>query len=119
MHVSPSGPTVYFDVDNTLVYSQAEFPHAVGPIVMIGDRAWVVEENHVEAIRDFAARGHSIIVWSAGGSDWSKLVVESLGLNELVFACLSKPTWYFDDVASEKFMPTNIQYYKGQVISGS
>lgn len=119
MHVSPSGPTVYFDVDNTLVYSQAEYPEMSGPVMFINDRAWIVEEQHVEAIRDFAARGHIIVVWSAGGSDWSKMVVDALGLNKLVFACLTKPTWYFDDVPSEKFMPSNIQYYKGQVASGS
>ena len=119
MHVSPSGPTVYFDVDNTLVYSQAEYPFAQGPIVMIGDRAWIVEVNHVEAIRDFSARGHAIVVWSAGGSEWSRQVVEALGLSEHVFACLSKPTWYFDDVAAERFMPSTVQYYKGQVQNGT
>lgn len=119
MHTAPKGPTVYFDVDNTLVYSQAEYPDTTGPVVMIGDRAWIVEENHVEAIRDFAARGHTVVVWSAGGSEWSRSVVQALGLDGLVFACLSKPTWYFDDVTADRFMPTNIQYYKGQVVNGT
>lgn len=119
MNISPSGPTVYFDVDNTLVYSAAEYPQASGPIAIINDRAWVVEEKHVEAIRDFAARGHTIVVWSAGGSEWSRSVVEALGLRELVWACLSKPTWYFDDCAAQSFMPENIQYYKGQIENGS
>jgi len=119
MYTSISGPTVYFDVDNTLVYSQAEYPDLTGPVLFINNRAWIVEEQHVESIRDFAARGHVVVVWSAGGSEWAKLIVDALGLSDLVAACLTKPTWYFDDISCDKFMPLNTHYYKGQISNGS
>ena len=119
MLVTPSGPTVYFDIDNTLVYSVTEFPSVVGSRVEIGGRIWAVEDVHVDAIKDFSARGHTIILWSAGGSEWCRSVAEALGITEYVAACLSKPTWYFDDCLADRFMPPNIRYYKGQVVNGS
>lgn len=119
MFITPSGPTVYFDIDNTLVYSVTEFPWTAGPTVTIGDRIWVVEQAHVDAIKDFSARGHTIILWSAGGSEWCRSVAEALEITEYVAACLSKPTWYFDDCPADRFMPSNIRYYKGQVANGS
>lgn len=119
MFTTPKGPTVYFDVDNTLVYSVTEFPFAVGTKVSIGGRTWVIEDVHVDAIRDFHARGHTIILWSAGGSEWCQAVAEALDIEDYVWACLSKPTWYFDDCPAERFMPQNIRYYKGQVANGS
>lgn len=119
MFITPSGPTVYFDVDNTLVYSETEFPLVKGTHVQINGRRWVAEDIHVEAIKDFAARGHTVILWSAGGSEWCESVAKALKITDYVSACLSKPTWYFDDCPADRFMPQNIRYYKGQVANGS
>jgi hypothetical protein len=113
MYTPTDKPTVYFDVDSTLVFTAFEAPESMigARTIYINDRAWIVHELHVAYIRDFHARGHNVIVWSQGGSEWAKRVVEALNLDMYVHACLAKPTWYFDDkLAEEWLMPHQRSY---------
>lgn len=112
-------PTVYFDVDSTLVFSYHELEKQVDrkqlskmKVVSIDGRPFIPHEEHVETIRDFKARGHNVVVWSAGGAAWAATVVFKLGLDEVVDLCINKPDWYFDDLPVNKWMPKNIHYYK-------
>lgn len=109
MKVFPNRPTVYFDVDKTLVFSTTvdgvdEYHIKNGMKIAINGHEWLVHIEHVNLLKDFAARGHTIIVWSAGGSDWARMVCEALGIEGLVDACMPKPFWYIDDKKSEEFM---------------
>jgi len=102
MYFTDSAPTVYFDVDSTLVFTEQEAPElfpdsSLEDWVEIGGRRFWVHRPHVEHMRDFHARGHNVIVWSQGGALWAKEVVITLGLTSIVHACLSKPSWIFDD----------------------
>lgn len=96
---------VYFDVDNTLVFSKSEFPEVKGPEVLIGGRRWTIHDAHIEAMRDFKARGHTIVVWSAGGAEWAEKVIDNLHLEGVVDLCLGKPDWIWDDKEAAEFMP--------------
>jgi phosphoserine phosphatase len=106
MITAPERRTVYFDVDSTLVFAQGEYPQerTSALVVYIAGRCWLVHEPHLSCLRDFAARGHNIILWSAGGPAWASAVAEALGVSHLVFACLPKPDWFFDDKPVEKWL---------------
>lgn len=98
--------SVYFDVDNTIVYSASEFPELAHlPGVIIGGREFYVNTNITEKIRDFFARGHTVHVWSAGGYDWAAEVVMACELTSCVYHILTKPDWIFDDKQVTDWMP--------------
>jgi phosphoserine phosphatase len=114
MLVQPERKTVAFDVDSTLVFATGEFPEnpTSGRIVRIGGRNWMVHEPHVEAVKDFAARGHTILLWSQGGAAWAAKVARALEIEGLVWACLSKPDWIFDDKPVSAWLEETRRYYK-------
>jgi hypothetical protein len=62
------------------------------------------------------ARGHKIVVWSAGGWEWAKSVVETLELTEIVDLVMSKPAWFYDDIPSSSFMPEHNRIYKPDAV---
>lgn len=113
MLITNDKPTVYFDVDSTLVFTACEAPEqTVGArTIYINDRPFVVHELHVAYIKDFAARGHNVIVWSQGGAEWAGKVVKALRLADYVTACLSKPLWYFDDKLAEDWLRPHQRSY--------
>jgi len=114
MYVTNDKPTVYFDVDSTLVFTQQENPSDNAQshnIVWIGNREFFIHQPHVQAILDFAARGHNVIVWSQGGAAWAESVVRELALTRYVQACLSKPSWIFDDKPSRDWLPEGARSY--------
>lgn len=111
MKVISGTKTVFFDIDNTLVFSIEEFSHLFSEtVVEINDRKFWVHKLHVEMIKDFKARGHTIIVWSAGGSEWAATVILSLKLSAYVDLVISKPDWYCDDKPCEEFMLGRFYY---------
>ncbi len=112
MFTTNAAPTVYFDVDSTLVFTEAEAPKNIQfDYIKINTRHWLVHRQHVDAVKDFWARGHNVIIWSQGGAKWATMVAEALGISTYVHACLSKPLWYFDDkCASEWLMPHQRSY---------
>ena len=48
------------------------------------------------------ARGYSIVVWSAGGSDWAEVAVEALGIEDWVDVVMPKIDFHLDDVEDPK-----------------
>jgi hypothetical protein len=60
---------------------------------------------HIEQLRKHKMRGHTVIVWSAGGYDWAAAVVKTLGLENIVDLVISKPIWVYDDLPPNEFMP--------------
>lgn len=123
MIVIPCKQTTYFDVDDTLVMWNStpeeleqrgvdfECP---GSLVLIDDElkespSWktrlLPHRFHIEQLKKHKMRGHTIIVWSAGGWDWAAAVVKALGLETYVDLCISKPTWAYDDLQPNEFIP--------------
>lgn len=111
MQVIKSTKIVYYDVDNTLVFSLREYPHQISnEIIKINGRKFWVHLPHVETVRDFKARGHTVVVWSAGGAEWAENVVTALKLNDVVDLVISKPDWIWDDKEPNEFMPARFYY---------
>lgn len=105
-------PLICMDVDDTLVsWSQYESEDAsAGAVKFFNPRdnkyIWLnVIQEHIDAIKAHKLRGHTVIIWSAGGVEWAQVVVDTLGLTPYVDACMAKPNWYYDDVPSSEFMP--------------
>lgn len=102
----PAGPVAYFDVDDTLVMwdipkdIKLNDPRLIK--IKCRDKVSYSLPNwyNIDLLRQMARKGHGIIVWSAGGSDWAEAVVDALGLNNLVDVVTAKPSYYIDDVAN-------------------
>lgn len=107
--------TVFFDCDETLVIWDCPEPYEERMFIENGHdvSAYVMPHlKHIEQLKKHKARGHAIVVWSAGGSSWAKAVVESLALTDFVDIVMCKPRWFYDDLKSEEFMPEiNRVYY--------
>ena len=102
----------YFDVDDTLVKWECCVQEKVKYGIAIDGECLVPHRKHVEALKRHKARGHTIVVWSQGGSDWAELVIKTLHLEEYVDIIISKPHWFYDDHPSSQFLPESIRVYK-------
>ena len=111
-------PLVAFDIDDTLVSWEAYGQFKEGMVEFedpaTGGSLWLeVIWEHVEAIKSHHVRGHTIVLWSAGGADWAEEVAKKLGIRKYVHAFMSKPNWYYDDIPSSEFLPEfNRKHYR-------
>ena len=105
----------YFDVDDTLVmWSPSkekldeygiDFEHTFEDGVNRKFRM-LPHREHIRQLIKHANRGHTIIVWSAGGEPWAAAAVKALGIEEYVSYTLEKPTWAYDDKEPNEFFKT-------------
>jgi hypothetical protein len=117
----------YFDVDDTLVkWNKATdeekakavpFTHpACRGVNADGDivdyPAWteylVPHKKHIEQMKAHKLRGHTVIVWSAGGWQWAETAVRTLGLDKYVDLILEKPLWFYDDLQAHEILGKRI-----------
>lgn len=91
MFVAKDRPTVYFDVDDTLLLWGGDYEINGLPFPA------VAHDEHVTLLRSLKAVGYTVVVWSAGGSAWAERVVQQLGLAECVDVIVSKPSLWIDD----------------------
>jgi FMN phosphatase YigB (HAD superfamily) len=113
----PSGPTAYFDVDDTLVTTADEEGPNTFWISVPGKThrgLFRAIQSHIDAMKAHKVRGHTVVVWSQGESDWAEAVVKTLGLEPYVDYILNKPHWYFDDLEPHEFMDRRIYYGLGE-----
>jgi predicted phosphatase len=102
---------VTFDVDDTLVIWdwRSVDPEGKGLVQIKNPDGNCTETvlphyRHIELLRQFKARGHTVVVWSQGGSAWAASVCRTLGIDHLVDYAMDKPNWYVDDLPSEAWM---------------
>lgn len=110
-----STKSAWIDVDNTLVYSVTECPELYGkniPTVVINGKEWYYNQKHIDIIYDFKSRGHTVVVWSAGGAEWAEMVVKALQIEHKVDLIISKPDYLFDDKPVTFWITPNMIYYK-------
>lgn len=97
--------TICFDVDDTLImwdensYGSSDDVRRI-PIIDPNDGMTTNHEihlRHVQFLKKQAAKGFTVIVWSASGANWAGAVVKALGLEQYVTACIAKPIKYVDD----------------------
>jgi phosphoglycolate phosphatase-like HAD superfamily hydrolase len=105
---------IMYDVDDTLVLHHKEdderaleFTHPSGTKLLL-----VPHVKHINALKSQKDAGWAIVVWSQGGSDWAKAVLEGLDLTKYVDAIITKPQFYYDDLTSPEFMgrPMYVHY---------
>lgn len=127
MFVVKCGPTVFFDVDDTLVMWDAtpeeletkgiviEYPiqkvynyKGVQTRLNIREKTVMPHQLHIKKLIEHKLRNHTVVVWSAGGSQWAEAVVRTLGLTDYVDLVVSKPNWCYDDLTAAEFIPTPI-----------
>jgi FMN phosphatase YigB (HAD superfamily) len=107
--------SVFFDVDDTLVIWdwKSVNPEGKGLVTIKDPNSGVAELvhphlRHIELMRQFKARGHTVFVWSQGGHEWAEATCKALGIENLVDFVLDKPNWYVDDLPVGAWMKSPI-----------
>jgi hypothetical protein len=111
------------DVDDTLVMHRTSQYDCLRSVVVkdpLGGPSILLDKNFamIRLIKEEHARGATIVVWSRGGYQWAKNVVEALKLESYVTMIMSKPTIYFDDKPVEEWLKDRVyigpnEKYKG------
>lgn len=107
--------SVFFDVDDTLVlWDWRQYsPEGIGLIDIKSPNAGTTisvlpHYRHIELMKQFKVRGHTVVVWSQGGHEWAEAVVLALGLEDVVDLVMDKPNWYVDDLHANAWMKAPI-----------
>ena len=104
MTINLNDKVVSFDCDDTLVmWGDNPYEPKDGRLCFInpngGEHIYLTPHHlHIRKLRGYANSGWFVIVWSMGGGDWAKEVVEKLGLQDSVHLITSKPVVLFDDL---------------------
>lgn len=115
MKVIENDNCIFVDCDDTLVMWDNKFKNEDhSNCVTVKDYSGFVvslvpHTTHIEYLKK--AKQHNkntIIVWSAGGWQWAKAVVEALQLEDIVDSVMSKPGSYMDDLNCKEFMGARI-----------
>ena len=106
MKVLKDAPTLYCDVDNTLVditYLTDEDADADEGLILdyYGKVKLTPRFEFIEAVKQAKAAGYTIVIWSGSGTDWASKVVKALHLDKYVDVVVSKPHLIFDDIRTE------------------
>lgn len=100
---------VTFDIDGTLVLNESE-----GEALLIDDpyeKRIVMRyphRPHIKLLKNYAARGFFIIVWSKNGYQWAEAVLKALGLIHKVNLIMTKPCVYIDDEPPANWMGEHV-----------
>jgi len=124
MIVIPGNAILYVDVDDTLIMwspdenllamhgIEIECPGGMYPDEdgnMVPGPSWTAKvlphRVHVSQIMKHKARGHTVVVWSAGGVQWAEAAVKALKLERYVDVVICKPTWAYDDMPPDRILP--------------
>ena len=84
-------PTVFFDVDDTLVMWDEKHKGNTVCISCDGHLNHMVRnEGNIEELKRHGSRGIDVIVWSKGGAYWAEIVIKALKLERYVAAIMNK-----------------------------
>lgn len=64
--------------------------------------------KHIDLIKKYKGRGMCVMVWSAGGVQWAKSVINTLGLADYVDLIITKPSKYVDDLDASEILGSRI-----------
>lgn len=98
----------FFDIDRTLLswFPVGEHTQGAVKVTVDGKSKWFLPHKlHLRQLHAHLARGHTVVVWSAGGSKWAKAVAKALLLENTDIVVMAKPTWIYDDKQAAEFMP--------------
>lgn len=107
-------PIVFYDVDDTLVVWNDQSEDAVKFNAGAYNVFAVPHKKHIQLMKEFKARGFTIVVWSQGGSQWAESVIKTLALESVVDIIMPKPYWYVDDLHVTRWMTDDKRVYYEQ-----
>jgi predicted phosphatase len=101
------------DVDGTLIIhtkayiKPSERVYIVDPVT---GKEIVVRVNRpmVRLLKEESQRGSYVLVWSRGGWEWARNVIQALDLVPYVNHIMSKPLRYMDDSPVKKWMKDRV-----------
>jgi FMN phosphatase YigB (HAD superfamily) len=105
---------VFFDCDDTLVMRNdnewCPKPARLKFVEPLTEEVYYLSPHikHIQILKELYERGFTIIVWSAAGPAWAKVVVERLNLTEYVHYHMSKPVKFFDDLPANEILGTRV-----------
>ena len=110
MFVLKANQTIYFDVDNTLIIwntNTLDDPSGVVYVKSMTGHMTAVRPNRhtIQHLIDHKKAGSTIVCWSAAGWEHSYETVRALELENYVDVVAAKPTFFYDDLKAEEFMP--------------
>lgn len=121
MQIFDNEIVVTFDVDDTLIMWPENNKHLNASSAQPSDGSieipagygtgtfhLIPNKRHIDLLKNMKARGHVIIVWSAGGVRHAESVVKALQLESYVDIVLTKPCKYVDDLQVEKWFGPRI-----------
>ncbi len=119
MKVIEGDNTYYYDVDDTLVMWDNKHKTDTNTIDFNCHgflEKLVPHKAHIAHLKNAKKLDKAtIIVWSQGGWEWAKQVVEKLELEAYVDAVMTKPQYYIDDLSCKDFMRTRVyKEFKGE-----
>lgn len=91
---------VMFDVDETLLMFDGD-PEYNTPRP---------HQTHIDKLKQHAYRGHTVIVWSAGGAAWAARAVAMLELEAFVDVVMAKPKWFYDDRQAHEILGERVYF---------
>lgn len=101
-----------FDVDGTLILpfegddsSKLLVEDPVFPTKFIKYRR---HDPNIRLLREELQRGSLVVVWSRGGWEWARNVMQALGINHKNLLIMSKPIVYFDDMDVQDWMKDRV-----------
>mgnify|MGYP000210735744 CR=1 FL=1 len=106
MNVLPDKPTIFFDIDDTLIlYDRIQDDTPERDIVTVDGTRFLKATNHIALLKDHKELDeYVIVVWSQGGSQWAEKVVRALELQDYVDIVVNKPYLFYDDLQPSYFM---------------
>ena len=97
---------IYFDVDETLIQWEFEPDFVVThehqmklpeDFILIDDIRFRIHKPHIMRLMQHHNTGDCVVVWSAGGINWARRVIEALAIQDYVNVVLGKPDFFYDD----------------------
>lgn len=111
MLVIPSDKLLMVDVDDTLVlWDKSEYSDLPDVSFNVGHGVshLKVHPKNINLVRKFHLLGYTVVVWSQTGYEWAKEAVKKLGLEDVVYAVMSKPRYHLDDLPADLWMGTRL-----------
>lgn len=112
MMIIKNDKVIMVDCDDTLIaWDHSKYKNKLQEVTIeVNDFSSLVHVNqkNVNLVKKLSKLGFTIIVWSGSGYEWASKVCKTLGIEEYVTACMSKPRYYVDDLECDKWMGQRI-----------